>query len=130
MLRRMWWAGTGLGLVVGAVLVILGLGLGITWLVWAGALVIVATACLTFVGFRSVREAHGIQTEEDVSLDDATASSRPTGGVSAANAANQHSTTGPTPNDTWVGRVAGEDTGSEQVTGAEARSSDMRKGRD
>ncbi len=43
-----------------------------------------------------------------------------TGGEPEADAPDQHSTTGTTPNDTFVGRVAGDDPGSLE-TGAEKR---------
>jgi len=49
------------------------------------------------------------------------AESRDTGGVDQPSAPDRHSTTGTTPNDTFVGRVAGSDIGYEQTTGAEAR---------
>lgn len=59
--------------------------------------------------------------EPDVQADDNVASSRETGGVSSGQHPDQHSTTGPTPNETFVGRVAGADPGYEGETGAERR---------
>ena len=61
------------------------------------------------------------QTEADVPVDEATAASRVTGGVPNEDAPDQASTTGTTPDDEYVGRVAGDDAFSEE-TGAEVRS--------
>ena len=60
--------------------------------------------------------------EQDVHPDDAQALSRDEGGVEQPGAPDQNSTTGVTPNEEFVGRVAGDDGGSyEGETGAEAR---------
>ncbi len=61
-------------------------------------------------------------SEADVEPDPAEANARATGGVADPDAADAHSTTGPSTNDTFVGRVAGEDPGDAGITGAEARS--------
>jgi hypothetical protein len=61
--------------------------------------------------------------EPDVESDPAQPGTGPTGGVSDPDAADAHSTTGPSENETFVGRVAGEDAGDAGITGAEARSS-------
>lgn len=60
--------------------------------------------------------------EADVEPDPAQAGTRPTGGTPDPDASDAHSTTGPSANDTFVGRVAGEDAGDAGITGAEARS--------
>lgn len=60
--------------------------------------------------------------EPDVQADPAQASTRSAGGVTDPDAADAHSTTSPSENETFVGRVAGEDAGDAGVTGAEARS--------
>jgi hypothetical protein len=59
--------------------------------------------------------------ETDVSDDDHQAQSRGTGGVPDADAPDQGSTTGTTPNEEFVGRVAGQDIGYAGETGAERR---------
>ena len=59
--------------------------------------------------------------EEDVPRDDAEALSRATGGVEDPDAPDQGSSTGTTPNDEGVGRVAGQDVGYAGETGAERR---------
>lgn len=59
--------------------------------------------------------------EKDVKPDDAQALSRDEGGVEQPGAPDQNSTTGTTPNEEFVGRVAGDDGGYEGETGAEAR---------
>jgi hypothetical protein len=61
------------------------------------------------------------RAESDVQADPARADSRATGGVPDASKPDQGSTTGTTPDDTYVGRVAGSDTGYEEETGAERR---------
>ena len=60
-------------------------------------------------------------SEADVARDDAQALSRAVGGVPQADAADTSSTTGTTPNEEFVGRVAGQDAGFSGETGAEAR---------
>jgi hypothetical protein len=59
--------------------------------------------------------------EPDVEPDPAQADARPTGGKADPDAPDAHSTTGPSANDTFVGRVAGEDAIDAGTTGAEAR---------
>ena len=59
--------------------------------------------------------------EEDVDPDDAQALSRATGGVEDAEAPDQHSSTGTTPNETFVGEAVGQDVGYAEEQGAERR---------
>ena len=59
--------------------------------------------------------------EADVQRDDQVAASRATGGVPDPSQPDQHSTTGTTPNDKFVGRVGGADPGYAGETGAERR---------
>jgi hypothetical protein len=59
--------------------------------------------------------------EADVQHDPAEATTRATGGETRAEAADAHSTTAPSTNDTFVGRVSGEDSGDAGETGAERR---------
>ncbi len=61
------------------------------------------------------------KAESDVETDDARADSRATGGVSDGSKPDQGSTTGTTPDDEYVGRIAGTDVGYEEETGAERR---------
>lgn len=56
------------------------------------------------------------------------AQTRPTGGVPDADAPDTHSTTGTTPNDTYVGRVSGDDPG--EVDSPADRRSDEERRRD
>jgi hypothetical protein len=64
-------------------------------------------------------------SETDVDHDDEhQALSRPTGGEPAPDAPDTNSSTGTTPNDEFVGRAAGQDTGYEEETGAERREHD------
>jgi hypothetical protein len=60
-------------------------------------------------------------TERDVELDEGVANSRETGGVPNPEHPDQHTSTGTTPNEDFVGRVAGEDVGYAGETGAERR---------
>jgi hypothetical protein len=60
-------------------------------------------------------------TERDVELDEGVASSRETGGVPNPEHPDQHTSTGTTPNEEFVGRVAGQDVGYAGETGAERR---------
>ena len=60
-------------------------------------------------------------SEDDVGSDDAQALSREVGGVPDAEAPDQGSTTGTTPDGTFVGRVSGQDVGYAGETGAERR---------
>lgn len=64
--------------------------------------------------------------EEDVDKDDATARSRATGGVPNPEHPDQGSTTGTTPSDEFVGRVAGQDVGYAGEQGAERRAKEAR----
>jgi hypothetical protein len=59
--------------------------------------------------------------EDDAPADTGVAHSRDTGGVEDPSQPDQASTTGTTPNDEFVGRVAGQDVGYAGETGAEAR---------
>ena len=59
--------------------------------------------------------------EDDVSTDPALANSRPAGG-DPTQRKDSGSTTGTGENDEFVGRIAGQDLGYEEETGAEARS--------
>jgi hypothetical protein len=59
--------------------------------------------------------------EEDADPDDAQALSRATGGVADPDAPDQGSTTGTTPSETFVGRVAGQDVGYAGEQGSERR---------
>ena len=65
--------------------------------------------------------------ESDVQADDKVAASRATGGVPDESAPDQHSTTGTTPNEKFVGRVAGADPGYSEKTGAERRAEESGK---
>jgi hypothetical protein len=67
-------------------------------------------------------------TEADVPADKATARTRVTGGEPDPDAPDQASTTGTTPSETFVGRVAGDDPGYTEETGAEVRSRNHRDG--
>jgi hypothetical protein len=61
------------------------------------------------------------RAESDVQADPKRADSRDTGGVPNESMPDQGSTTGTTPDGGFVGRVAGDDTGYEEETGAERR---------
>jgi hypothetical protein len=50
-----------------------------------------------------------------------TARSRPTGGVADSDAGDRHSTTGTTPNESFVGRASGDEAAEEGPSGAEVR---------
>jgi hypothetical protein len=67
------------------------------------------------------QDNRGRRAESDVQKDPARASSREGGGVANREHPDQHTTTGTTPNETFVGRIAGEDVGSDEETGAERR---------
>jgi hypothetical protein len=67
------------------------------------------------------------QGERDVPADAGVAGSRDTGGVENPVHPDQQSTTGTTPDESFVGRVAGDDVGYAGETGAEARSEAARK---
>jgi hypothetical protein len=59
--------------------------------------------------------------ERDVAPDEGVARTRETGGVPDHTAPDQHSTTGTTPSEGFVGRAAGQDVGYAGETGAERR---------
>lgn len=61
------------------------------------------------------------KTEQDVPADTGVAHTRETGGVENPEQPDQTSTTGTTPSEMFVGRVAGQDVGYAGQTGAEAR---------
>jgi hypothetical protein len=61
------------------------------------------------------------RAEPDTQADPARVDSRETGGVEDESKPDQGSTTGTTPDDEYVGRVAGQDVGYEEETGAERR---------
>lgn len=64
---------------------------------------------------------HDDRGERDVPTDRKVAWSRKTGGVPRADTPDQHSTTGTTDSDVFVGRVSGTDVGYAEETGAERR---------
>ena len=66
-------------------------------------------------------EEHAKRPEADVQRDDKVVASRETGGVPDPSYPDQNSTTGTTPNETFVGRVSGADPGYSGETGAERR---------
>jgi hypothetical protein len=68
--------------------------------------------------------------ESDTTVDDHVATSRETGGVENQDAPDQASTTGTTPSDEFVGRVAGTDESDVGESGAEARAQAIREGND
>lgn len=61
------------------------------------------------------------RAEPDVDRDVERADSRATGGVPDPDKPDQATTTGTTPDDEYVGRVAGDEPGSSEETGAERR---------
>ncbi|WP_116047760.1 hypothetical protein [Amycolatopsis palatopharyngis] len=115
--RKTW--GVAFGVLAGCGLVAVGLGTSVLWLVWLGvALALVALCAWPLLGMGRDRNDPG----PDSTLEGADRSPRATGGDVEPEDADQHSTTGPSRNDTFVGRVAGSDTGSEETGGAERRS--------
>lgn len=64
------------------------------------------------------------RAEPDVEADPARADARDTGGVPDERKPDQGSTTGTTPDDEYVGRVAGTDPGDVGESGAERRAED------
>ncbi|MDQ2797946.1 MAG: hypothetical protein M3Y06_12445 [Actinomycetota bacterium] len=60
-------------------------------------------------------------TESDTQKDESRVDARQTGGVEDSGQPDQGSTTGTTPDGEYVGRIAGQDTGYEEETGAERR---------
>jgi hypothetical protein len=65
---------------------------------------------------------HNDKAESDTESDPARVDSRDTGGVPDPAKPDQASTTGTTPDDEYVGRIAGDDPGFAEETGAERRS--------
>jgi len=63
----------------------------------------------------------GIDTEQDVPVDERTAASRATGGDTDETGGDSESTTGTGESGEFVGRVSGQDEGYAGLTGAEAR---------
>lgn len=61
------------------------------------------------------------KAEDDVARDPQIAGSRETGGVPDPSAPDQASTTGATPTPEFVGRVTGDEAGTEEESGAERR---------
>jgi hypothetical protein len=61
--------------------------------------------------------------ERDISLDESVANARDTGGEPGRRR-DQASTTGTTPTEEYVGRIAGDDVGYAEETGAERRAQD------
>jgi hypothetical protein len=66
------------------------------------------------------------ESEQDVQQDPATAGARDEGGDAGVPGGDRQSTTGATPNEDFVGRVAGDDSYAEE-TGAEARAEQDRR---
>jgi hypothetical protein len=64
------------------------------------------------------------KAESDVQSDHERVNSRDTGGVADPDKPDQGSTTGTTPDDEYVGRVAGQDVGYAEETGAERRAAE------
>jgi len=64
---------------------------------------------------------HQDKAESDVQGDEERVDSRATGGVPDPDKPDQGSTTGTTPDGEYVGRVAGQDAGYAEETGAERR---------
>ncbi len=64
------------------------------------------------------------KAEDDTAADPARADSRDAGGVEDADKPDQGSTTGTTPAGEYVGRVAGQDVGYAEETGAERRAAE------
>lgn len=67
--------------------------------------------------------------ESDTQRDPAVSRSREAGGVDDPRHPDQHTTTGTTPNEVFVGRVTGEDPGAAGETGAERRAEARREKR-
>jgi hypothetical protein len=61
------------------------------------------------------------QSESDIENDPRVAGARETGGGPSDGESDTHSSTGTSENETYVGRVAGQDTADAGETGAEAR---------
>jgi hypothetical protein len=71
--------------------------------------------------FSAMSEKQRFKSEEDTPRDQHQALSRDTGGVEDPSAVDQASTTGTTPKGEYVGRIAGDDVGAGEETGAERR---------
>ncbi|HEU5034077.1 MAG TPA: hypothetical protein VFT62_04870 [Mycobacteriales bacterium] len=69
--------------------------------------------------------ADRVKSESDVDRDDAQALTRAMGGEEQPDMPDSNSTTGSTPNDEYVGRDAGQDTGYAGETGAERRAAEQ-----
>jgi hypothetical protein len=69
------------------------------------------------------------KAEPDVDADEERVDSRATGGVEDPDKPDQGSTTGTTPDDEYVGRVAGQDVGYAGETGAERRAEHEQAGK-
>lgn len=67
------------------------------------------------------------KAEAEVDEDHNQARTRAEGGVDNPEYPDQHTTTGTTPSGTFVGRVAGEDVGYSEETGAERRAAEQAK---
>jgi hypothetical protein len=68
------------------------------------------------------------QSESDVADDRRVVEARDTGGRPADGESDTHSSTGTSENETYVGRVAGQDSADAGETGAEARAEAEQKG--
>jgi len=66
------------------------------------------------------------RSESDVAADPQVAGSRDTGGLAAPDAPDQSSTTGTSPTPEYVGRIAGDDPGDIEESGAERRAAEDR----
>jgi hypothetical protein len=64
------------------------------------------------------------KSESDVASDPQVAGSRDTGGVPEPDAPDQSSTTGTSPTSEYVGRIAGDDPGDVEESGAERRAAE------
>jgi hypothetical protein len=67
--------------------------------------------------------------EPEGTPDEATAGTRATGGVADSGADDPNSTTGTTPNETFVGRASGDEAGEAETSGAEKRAEWEAQGR-
>lgn len=76
--------------------------------------------------FTGRTRAQQVGREADVEVDPARTDTRAVGGVDRPDATDAHSTTAPSANDTFVGRVSGEDPGYAGETGAERRAAEGR----
>jgi len=67
--------------------------------------------------------------EQQGAGDEATAGTRATGGAADRGADDANSTTGTTPNETFVGRASGDEAGEAETSGAEKRAEWEKQGR-